>query len=88
VSAEIEMPVWIAGALLGMSQCELELGNSQRAAELAEEALELAAAHDLQHRIKWARHHAIQAHEALGNRERAEELRRQADDLGFTPATE
>ena len=47
----------------------------------AEEALELALAHGLQDRARYARLDAIAAYEELGNHERAGELRGQASEL-------
>lgn len=81
VAEEIDMPYWTTGALLSISTAELELGNPQAAAAAADEAFERALAHSLQDRVKSALVHAIEAHEALGNRGRVEELRRQADEL-------
>jgi tetratricopeptide (TPR) repeat protein len=82
VAQELDMPIWITGALLSTSRSELALGNTQAAAAAAEEALRLALAHGLPDRAKWSSHHAIAAHEALGNHERVEDLRRQSDELG------
>lgn len=81
VATEIDMPYWITGALLSIAQSELALGNPEPSAAAAEEALERALASGLEERAGWALHHAIDAYEALGDRERAEELRRQAGEL-------
>jgi adenylate cyclase len=88
VAEEIQMPHWISGALIGIAYSELGLGNPEPAAAAAEEALAIALAHGLEDRAKTAIGDAIDAHEALGNQERVEELRRRADELGYTPATE
>jgi hypothetical protein len=82
VAEEIGMSYWITGALMGISQAELVLGNPQAASIAAERALERALADGIQDRARWARVRAIEAYEALGNHERVEELRRQADELG------
>ena len=82
VAKEIDMPMWITGALLSISQAELTLGNPAAAAAAAEEALERALTAGLPERARWSLYHAIGAHEALGNHERVEDLRRQADELG------
>lgn len=81
LSTAIEMPFWITGALLSISTSELALGNPERAASAAEDALERALAHDLQDRARVARERASDAHEALGNHGRVEELRRETDEL-------
>jgi tetratricopeptide (TPR) repeat protein len=81
VAKEVDMPYWITGAFLSICQAELGLGRPQPAAAAAEEALELALAHGLPDRAKYARLDAIPAYEALGNHERAEELRRQEGAL-------
>jgi adenylate cyclase len=86
VARDVDMPFWICGALLGLSYSELALGNPQPAASAAEEALEIALAHGLPDRARWALHHASNAHEALGDGERVQELRRQAAELGYAPS--
>ncbi|HEY3576414.1 MAG TPA: AAA family ATPase [Gaiellaceae bacterium] len=81
VATEIDMPYWITGALLSIAQSELALGNPEPSAAAAEEAVERALAHGLQERAQWALHDAIAAYEALGDHERAAELRGQAGEL-------
>jgi class 3 adenylate cyclase/tetratricopeptide (TPR) repeat protein len=88
VAREVDMPFWITGALVGIAYSELGLGNFGAAAEAAEEAAEIALAHGLARRTEWALRYAIEAHEGLGNRERVEELRQQADELGYALPTE
>jgi tetratricopeptide (TPR) repeat protein len=88
VGEEIDTPYWITGALICIAESELALGNPQPAAVAAEEATKRAFAHGFPDRAEYALRNAIDAHEALGNHERVEELRRQADELGYTPTTE
>ena len=89
VADEIDMPYWRTGALQSISMAEFGLGNPGPAAAAAEQALELSLAHGLvQDRARYALRDVIKAHRALGNNERIGELLRQADELGFTPATD
>jgi adenylate cyclase len=81
VAEEIDVPFWTTGALISISRSELELGNPATAAAAAEQAVELALAHGIPHRARYALRAATGAHEALGDRERVEMLRRQVDEL-------
>ena len=81
IAEEVDMPHWITGALLSISTAELALGNPEPAAAAAEQALDRALEHGIQDRARSAILAAIAAHEALGNDERADELRRQRDEL-------
>jgi tetratricopeptide (TPR) repeat protein len=82
VADEMEMPYWTTGALHSIALSELAIGNPQPAADAAEDALERALAHGFKDRSEGAFGIAIRAHEALGNHERVEELRRQSAELG------
>lgn len=85
VAEEVEMPYWITGALASIAMAELALGNPQASLAAAERSVEEALAHGLHDRARWALRHAGNAHEALGNDERAEELRRRSDQLAESP---
>jgi adenylate cyclase len=81
VAEEIDSPYWASGALIGIAQAELATGNAEAAVAAAEDAAERALAHTLTARGRSALKAAIAAHEALGNTERAEELRRRVAAL-------
>ncbi len=81
VAEEMDMPYWTTGALQSIALSELAVGNPRPAAAAAEDALERALAHGFKDRAEAACGVAIRSHEALGNHERAEELRRQRDEL-------
>jgi tetratricopeptide (TPR) repeat protein len=83
VAEEIATPIWITGALLGISWAEQALGNSERAAAAAERAFELALAHNLGDRARHAIEYAIDAHRSLGNADRVRELREHEADLAL-----
>ena len=81
VAEEIATPIWITGALVGISWSEQALGNSEPAAAAAERALELALAHGLHERARSAIEDAIDAYETLGNTDRIRELQGHATAL-------
>jgi adenylate cyclase len=81
VAEEVDMAYWITGALISISRSELALGNPQPALTAAEQVLERAIAHGIKDRTEAGFEHASNAHEALGNQERAAALRHQAEEL-------
>ena len=67
--------------MISISRSELALGNPQPALTAAEQVLERAMAHGITDRTEAGFEHASNAHEALGNQERAAALRHQAEEL-------
>jgi class 3 adenylate cyclase/tetratricopeptide (TPR) repeat protein len=72
VGREIGHKFWISGALIGIAEAELELGNPAAAAAAAEDAIETATASDLTRRLESALKIAARAYAALGDEQRSE----------------
>ena len=81
VAEEINNLYWITGALIGLAEAELALQNVKEAAAAGERAAESAIAHGLSQRARSALEIAAQAHERLGDDDRAHVLQLRAAAL-------